>query len=165
MHIRHAMVAKIGLTLPLAVLMSSCGINTRTSDSQIAALTAKAERACLYERRGGAKGKPACWASFEKAIAGKKASESDTACDPIWTTGRSWSEGDDNKWVTTYYHAAVSKPPEVILCTPGEAKTFEDAMMAGSLDDPETIRRADKIARDLVAGRSVAATSGKPLCS
>jgi hypothetical protein len=165
MHIRQAIVARIPLTLPLVVLIGGCTANTRTSENEIATLTAKAERACLCERRDGPNGKPACWASFEKAIASKKATESESLCHPTWTTDRIWSEEGEGKSVTTYYHAAVSHPPEVILCTSGEAKTFEDALTAGSPDDPETIRRADKIARDIVTGQSTATASGRPMCS
>lgn len=161
--------------LPLAKVAIAAPITD--FDAEQNRLQQLADNSCRCERRAGAKGKKACWAAFDAVLPENELNEQITTCLPIPRTLRCKQSDTplsvDNPLTGTGPCATTEYRYEggdgdVFLCSKEEATAVErlwnkevEAHPRSNADTP----MADKLARDLAAGKPIPLTSGPGGCA
>ena len=164
--------------LPLAKAVIAAPSTPITDfDAEQNRLQQLADNSCRCERRAGAKGKKACWAAFDAQLPENELNEQFTTCLPIPRTLRcKQSDAPANNDImiaasgpcaTTEYRYEGGDG-DVFLCSKEEATAVEriwnrevDANPRSNAGTP----MADKLARNLAAGKPIPVTSGRGGCT
>lgn len=136
-----------------------------------------ANTSCRCERRAGPKGKDACWAAFDAQMPEQSSSDAMTTCLPVPQTMRCRHDDkppadpnmdmDIGTCVTTEYWYKGGGG-DVRLCSKEEAAAVERVWNREGSANPRrnrTTPMADKLARDLAAGKPIPVTSGPGGCA
>jgi hypothetical protein len=136
-----------------------------------------ANTSCRCERRAGPKGKDVCWAAFDAQMPEQSSTDAMTTCLPVPQTMRCTHadkppadpamDMDIGTCVTTEYRYEGGGG-EVRLCSKEEAAAVERVWNREVSADPQRNSRtpmADKLARDLAAGKPIPVTSGPGGCA
>ena len=167
--------------LPLAkAAVAAAAAPITDFDAEQNRLQQLADNSCRCERRAGAKGKKACWAAFDAQLPENDFNEQITSCLPIPQTLRCKQSETKDPPANNDILMAASGPcatteyryeggdGDVFLCSKEEASAVERlwnkevaAHPRGNANTP----MADKLARDLVAGKPIPATFGPGGCA
>ena len=136
-----------------------------------------ADSSCRCERQAGPKGKDACWAAFDAQMPEQSSTDAMTTCLPVPQTMRCRHDDkppadtnmdlDFGTCVTTEYWYKGGGG-DVRLCSKQEAAAVERVWNSEGSSNPLGNRRtpmADKLARDLAAGKPIPVTSGPGGCA
>ena len=166
-----------GAIRPLPLAKAAIAAPITDFDAEQNRLQQLADTSCRCERRAGAKGKKACWAAFDAQLPENDLNERITTCLPIPQTLRCKQSdtppGDDvlmaasGPCATTEYRYEGGDG-DVFLCSKEEATAVERLWNREVSAHPQSNARtpmADKLARDLAAGKPIPATSGPAGCA
>jgi hypothetical protein len=172
------LIGLVAVALGTAVALHPAPIPAELDEARLQRL---AERSCKCERSAGPGGKKACWSEFDRQLPppGESGTDAFTACIPIEMEIRCGGTGeekhlpggsmaiDQGPCVTMRYNY-IGGGGSVILCTQAEAAAVErvfNSEVRPDRDGQYSTPIANKLARDLAAGKPIPNVSGPGSCT